>query len=77
MTAKSAPQHPDKQSLIIASTWSEIQPISERVRQRLQAEGQVGDENIRQHVPSVEIAVTSTFRLGIESGSVKMITEQI
>lgn len=39
-------KNPDKQSLIIASNWQEVEAISERVRELMKAEGKIGEENI-------------------------------
>ena len=39
-------QHPDKQSMILAQRWRDVQPLNESVRRYYQDQGQVGQENI-------------------------------
>ncbi|WP_337247975.1 AAA family ATPase [Vibrio parahaemolyticus] len=39
--------NPAKQAIVLAQTWSDVQSISQELREILQHEGQVGDENIR------------------------------
>ncbi|MBR9789010.1 MAG: relaxase domain-containing protein [Vibrionaceae bacterium] len=39
--------NPAKQAIVLALTWSDVQSISQELREILQHEGQVGDENIR------------------------------
>lgn len=40
-------KQPNKNSLIIANTWAEVQSISDKVRMLRQADGHVGNENIK------------------------------
>ncbi|HCM0912614.1 TPA: relaxase domain-containing protein [Vibrio parahaemolyticus] len=39
--------NPDKQAIVLALTWRDVQSISQELREVFQSEGQVGDENIR------------------------------
>ncbi|HAS8629175.1 TPA: conjugative relaxase [Vibrio vulnificus] len=39
--------NPDKQAIVLAQTWRDVQSISQELREILQSEGQVGDENLR------------------------------
>lgn len=57
-------QNPDKEALILAQSWKQVQAISQQVRALRQAEGKVGFENVTLNCAVSDKQMEFTFSVG-------------